>query len=236
MQGLWKNTVPRYKKDSRRKKQKRKHFIKDKIGLYYKDTLSTEKHKKVFSEEKEIIEKYEMVKEEVKVSRKKLSRYTIKLPFNKSLCIGCPYKEDWNCYYCEKINRVLEQYKKEVVFDYTYYDRKEKCQVGYYTGKVYPGYKIEEEYETIVFFENEYKRRIRRNFSFYNYGQENKFFYGKREFLAVTRQYHSSSRRKYCRKKANRVSRRNVKLFLKTDMEGYPKDSEYSKSIAWCIW
>ncbi len=64
MQGLWKSELNGWKKDSKRKKCNRKHFIKDKINLIQKDVLNyySNKDSKFMNEDKLIFQSKQLNK------------------------------------------------------------------------------------------------------------------------------------------------------------------------------
>jgi hypothetical protein len=226
MQGLWKD--------------KRKHFIRDKKWVYYKeDKLSPESYKKVFSKEKENKKKYEDIEYISKIYYSKLTRETPeRINFNESLCRNCEWEEEWLCFWCHKIKCNPYKKKKESIFDYVYFDKGLRKYVSYYKKCEYgQEFKIEK-FEETGEIKKKYKKRINSYYSFNRYN-ENKFFYGKKEFMPITRIYHShKNRKKECKKLANKIKRRKVKLYLKNTInfdKGFPKSFAYEKSIAWCI-
>jgi hypothetical protein len=146
MQGLWKSSLLPYYKDSRRKKQKKRYFIKDKEALYYRsNSLRAER---VFLRPTSLV-------------------------------------------------------------------REDKALI-----KIFGIRKYSIDSNSFVL------------------NRPNQLFYNRLEFLPITKRYFSNRRKRFCKKLANRATRRNNKIYCKTTIDFYssnPKTHDYSKSISWCI-
>jgi hypothetical protein len=240
MQGLWKNDTPIYKKDSRRKRQKRKHFIKDKMALYYKN-LDKKAYKKVFGFDKEITLKTSLVKKEIIVYRMKFFRYTNELiKFDFNICNNCSNIKRCTRIYCDKLNlSIKHRYKREMLYTYAFYDPECRCYVDYFKEEPISSEFIHlKNLEEIGYFYMNIHKKIYKYNSYYSYGKIEKFFYGRKTFLSITTKYHLTGSKKYCKKIANKKTRLLQKKYLKNTIDfdkGFAPNHACEKSIAWCI-
>ena len=221
MNGTWKENLSGYNhKGQRRKKQTRKHILKDKIKPLIKNFYF--KNKEIEKEKFFIENQVEYIDNE---QTKKKRNITIKI-----------YKIEVIRYYGELCNsrystNIREAYKS---VNGGYYDL--------YNFEPIIGNEIKElSLIDTEEFEVEQKDNSKKNnkpITYFYYNSKIYFIYGKpleKDFFNIYG-FNSCKRRKYCKKLANKRTRKNIKTWLKKgDFDKPHKNHFMEKSTSWCV-
>lgn len=257
MTGLWKETVGGWNhKDSKRKRQTRKHTLRDKGRALLKtyDSFRSGSRKEdtdIFREEG-VVEVVTVRENKSPIYESNVKKYRVCYPEVNEADKRLVDLIEYTSVLCDgSINHYKYEKERKVYASFTgYYDFSEQCYKDEYTGNkvsclenlsnTQKGYlNVEEIYST--------SRVVKLDISSYKKYEESVYdrsFYNTREFLYnkplynyVRRSfYNDGARRKFGQKLANRMSRNKCKQWIRNgDFDKEIESHPYEKSIAWLI-
>lgn len=257
MNGLWKETVSGWNhKDSKRKRQTRKHTLRDKgralLNTYDSFRRGSRKENADIFREEGVVEVVTVYENKSPVYESNVKKYSVCYPevdsadkrlvdlieYTRTLCDGSikHYKYERE----RKVHTAFTGYydSNDCTYKYEYSAAKILCLEN--LSKTQKRYlKIEECYRTARFVKldvSSYKKSETRTSdkSFYN---TREFLYNKPLYKHVRWSfYNDGARRKWGQKCANRMSRNKCKQWIRNgDFDKEIKSHPYEKSIAWLI-
>ena len=257
MNGLWKETVGGWNhKDSKRKRQTRKHTLRDKgralLHTYDSFRRGSKKEDDNIFREEGIVEVVDIIKSKSPVYESNVKKYQVQYPeVDKNDNRLVNIIEYTSTLADGSIKRYKYEKELKIYTSFTgYYDYSNNCYKDEFTyekikrlenlTKTQKRYlKIEEVHSTSRFVKLDISKHqsTKTRLSKQSFGRTREFIYNKPLYGYVRWSfYNDGARRKYGQKLANRMTRNNTKQWIRNgDLDKEIKSHPYEKSIAWLI-